>query len=137
MDLDKSPHLDNFDQHNLKNELRYIISGSGKKSQRNLIQAAANYIKKGKGTGSEIGTTKHSKSEEAQRLEGFIELHNLWYNQIDEQNYIFEGGEQRVYLDVDHKHVIKVNDSIYYSFWEDYFNSLLMHNHLFPIPLIN
>jgi hypothetical protein len=68
LDLDKSPHLGNFEQNILKNELQYLISGSGKKSQRNLIQAAANHIKKGKGTGSKIGTTKRSKSEEAQGL---------------------------------------------------------------------
>ncbi len=42
-----------------------------------------------------------------------------------------EGAEQKVYL-LDSTHVLKLNDSIYYPTWRDYFLNLLMHNYLFP-----
>ncbi|WP_262885418.1 hypothetical protein [Foetidibacter luteolus] len=41
------------------------------------------------------------------------------------------GTEQRVYS-LDGYHVIKLNDSIFYAFWLDYFNSLIIHNYFFP-----
>lgn len=123
--------MGNFEQKNLKHELQSIISGADKDWKGNLIQTAANYLRESKWAGSKTRTPKYSKSEEAQKLGSFIELHNFWFTQeVDEQNYIIEGGEQRAYLDKGHKHVIKVNDSVYYAFWEDYFYSLLIHNHL-------
>ncbi len=41
-----------------------------------------------------------------------------------------EGAEQRVYLK-DTRHVIKLNDAIYYRCWLDYFQNLLLHNYFF------
>ena len=41
------------------------------------------------------------------------------------------GAEQKVYLYNKHK-VIKLNDSICYESWEDYFNNLLLNNYFFP-----
>jgi hypothetical protein len=37
-----------------------------------------------------------------------------------------------VYLDEDDKNVIKLNDAIYYATWLEYFNSVVIHNILFP-----
>ena len=51
--------------------------------------------------------------------------------EIDEINFIAAGAEQRVYR-FNESSVIKLNDSIFYLFWKDYLNSLLIHNHLFP-----
>lgn len=42
-----------------------------------------------------------------------------------------EGAEQRVYLK-DSEHVLKLNDSIYYATWRDYFYNLILHNFFFP-----
>ncbi len=42
-----------------------------------------------------------------------------------------EGAEQRVYLKGS-EHVLKLNDSIYYSSWIDYLHNLLLHNFFFP-----
>jgi hypothetical protein len=36
-----------------------------------------------------------------------------------------------VYLDHDHRHVIKINDAAYYATWLEYFNSVLLHNVFF------
>ena len=31
----------------------------------------------------------------------------------------------------DNEHIIKLNDTIFYEFWKDYFNSLIIHNYFF------
>lgn len=49
---------------------------------------------------------------------------------IDFSRYISEGAEQRVYLK-NSKFVLKLNDSIYYLSWLDYFHNLLLHNYFF------
>jgi hypothetical protein len=50
---------------------------------------------------------------------------------IDLNNYISEGAEQKVYLK-DGKSVLKLNDGIYYSSWIDYIHNLLLNNFFFP-----
>ncbi len=46
--------------------------------------------------------------------------------------YLTRGGESKVYLAEDRLNVIKVNDAIYYATWDEYFNSLVINNLLFP-----
>src|SRR5690606_30191396 len=41
-----------------------------------------------------------------------------------------EGAEQKVYLK-DSTSVLKLNDTIYYESWIDYFYNLLLHNYFF------
>jgi hypothetical protein len=43
-----------------------------------------------------------------------------------------EGAEQKVYFVETENVVIKVNTGVFYEFWEDYFDSLLLHNFFFP-----
>ncbi|OQP51792.1 hypothetical protein A4H97_26660 [Niastella yeongjuensis] len=50
---------------------------------------------------------------------------------VDSQ-YLTEGGEAKIYLAPDQLHVIKNNDAVYYATWLEYFNSLVIHNLLFP-----
>ncbi|ATP55889.1 hypothetical protein CPT03_05130 [Pedobacter ginsengisoli] len=45
-----------------------------------------------------------------------------------------EGAEQKVYRFDDHS-VIKLNGSIFYEYWLDYFNSPLIHNYFFKSTL--
>ncbi|SDC31197.1 hypothetical protein SAMN04487894_1023 [Niabella drilacis] len=37
-----------------------------------------------------------------------------------------------MYLAADYRNVIKVNDAVYYATWLEYFDSVLIHNLLFP-----
>ncbi len=73
---------------------------------------------------------KHFKNEEEKRLIEFIKDNNLWINNIDINCYLSKGAEQKVYLK-DNFHVWKLNDSIYYETWKDYFINLLLNNHFF------
>ena len=54
----------------------------------------------------------------------------FFLEEISEDNFICAGAEQRVYR-YDDFHIIKSNDSIFYEYLLDYFNSLLIHNYFF------
>ncbi len=75
-------------------------------------------------------TSKHFKTEETKTLVSFINQNNFWIRDIDFTMFIAEGAEQRVYIK-DKNYVLKLNDSIYYESWLDYFNNLLLNNYFF------
>lgn len=122
----------NFEQMRLKNELQNIISGIGQNAEEDLIRAAANYLRACKKTGRSTKADKLSKDEETEKLIEWVENKNLWIKSIDESRFIARGAEQRVYLDFDTRFVIKLNDSVFYLTWSDYFLSLQIHNLFFP-----
>jgi hypothetical protein len=115
----------------MKYELQSIISGKGTVKHGTVIQAAANYFKRSQSTSTVAQEFKHFKQQENKILEQFINDHNLWIEDINLDNYVSEGAEQKVYLK-DGKNVIKLNDAIYYSSWIDYFHNLLLNNYFFP-----
>lgn len=117
---------------NIKNELQNIIcsdESSGTESQLKKIQS---FLRRNAQTGTNAQKQQHLKSEETAALITFAHAQNLFYhNNIPEENFIGAGAEQRVFR-YDDFSVIKTNDSIFYSYWLDYFNSLLIHNYFFP-----
>lgn len=117
---------------NLKYELYRIISGIGKDSTGDLIKTAAHHLRESKEAGGNVEAIEFTKDQEAARLIEWIDQSHNWIFQVDESRFIARGAEQRVYLDEDTRFVIKLNDSVFYAFWLDYFYNLLIHNHLFP-----
>ena len=117
-------------QNHLKNELHNVISGKSQVRFGTTIQAITNYLGKSAQSGPKTEETKQIRDQETKRLEIFISQNNLWITNIDFSQYVSEGAEQRVYLK-DADHVLKLNDAIYYSFWNDYFHNLLLHNFFF------
>ena len=122
---------------NLKYELQSIISGIGEDSARNPIEAGAHHLGKSKKASGGSQTIEFSKDQEATRLTEWIDRADLWFSGLDESRFIARGAEQRVYLDKDVRFVIKLNDSIFYASWLDYFHNLLIHNFLFPQTAYN
>lgn len=114
----------------MKHELQAIISGKSEVKHGVAIQAAAGYIRRGVESNKLAKESKLYKKQEAKVLENYISINNLWISDKEITNYISEGAEQKVYLK-DGKNVIKINDSIFYQSWEDYFKSLLLHNYYF------
>jgi len=49
-----------------------------------------------------------------------------------DNEYLTRGGEAEIYLARHKVNVIKINDAVYYATWTEYFNSLILHNLLFP-----
>ena len=115
----------------LKHELHNIISGKSQVSHGAAIQAITGYLDDGTQTSFEFEKSKQVREEETKKLTNFISDQNLWIGEIDFSQYVSEGAEQRVYLNGT-DHVLKLNDSIYYGCWLDYFRNLLLHNFFFP-----
>jgi len=117
-------------QNSIKDELHNVLSGKSQIRFGTIIQAIACYLNDGEKTSTTIEVDKHFKKQETKRLEDYISKNNLWIENIDFSQYVSEGAEQKVYLK-DSEHVLKLNDSIYYNSWKDYFYNLLLHNYFF------
>ena len=117
----------------MNDELRNIIIGIGETSTGHSIQTVLRHLRKSKNASRETEKSQlFSKTDEVEYLNDFANKIQFWYNEINEKTYIGEGAEQKVYLGENGLFVIKINDSIFYETWNDYFISLLVHNYLFP-----
>lgn len=116
---------------NVKNELQNIIIGDGSIGSTSQLKKVQNFLRRNEETGLRPEEQKCLKIEEEVDLIAFATKQNLLYSkEISEENFISAGAEQRVYY-YDEFHVLKINDSIFYEYWLDYFNSLLIHNYFF------
>lgn len=115
----------------MKNELQNILSGKSTIRHGATIQSITRYLGNCSETSRISKAEKHFKKEETKSLEEFISQAKLLIQNIDLSKYVSQGAEQKVYLK-DAFHVLKLNDAIYYSSWEDYFHNLLLHNYFFP-----
>ena len=115
----------------MKDEIKHIISGTSKNCTGTIIQTIASFLRRSETSSGLVKEDKYFKKEETKNLIDFIAENNLWYPNINLQNYISEGAEQKVYIKSDES-VLKLNDAIYYLSWLDYFQNLLLHNYFFP-----
>ena len=114
-----------------KDELRNIIQGNGQTGNEGLIKKTQVYLGGNEIPSFQNSKIQHLKSEEERCLISYIKANNLFYDEtIRQENYIGEGAEQKVYK-LNEEFLIKLNDTIFYEFWRDYFNSLLIHNYFF------
>jgi Serine/Threonine/Tyrosine Kinase found in polyvalent proteins len=115
----------------MKHELQNIISGKSQVRHGDAIQAIARYISRGKGTSRAVKDSKQIKSEEEKHIRHYCDQNNFWNTGFDITTFVSSGAEQKVYLHNEFR-VFKLNDSIYYLSWQDYFNNLLLNNYFFP-----
>lgn len=116
----------------IKYELQNLIQGKGGDRETNLIQKIAGFLRASKEAGAGNEGKEYSKRQEEECLIEFISKNDLWYRKlISEHNKIGEGAEQRVYYYEELGIVIKTNDTIFFEYWLDYFNNLLIHNYFF------
>jgi len=120
------------DLNSLKNELQSLILGTVTNSKSQLIKTAQAYLRKNFATSTGTEKKKHSREQEEEKLKDFISKNHLWITNETFGTYVTEGAEQKVYFPENSKDVVKISDAIFYLFWEDYFNNLLIHNYLFP-----
>lgn len=115
----------------LKYELQSIIIGDGQNGDRSQLKKVHNFLRGNAQTGPKPEKQKCLKSEEETLLIDFAQRENLIFSgEISEDLFVSEGAEQKVYRFDGHS-VIKLNGSIFYEYWLDYFNSLLIHNYFF------
>jgi hypothetical protein len=115
----------------MKHELQNIISGKSQVKHGATIQAVASYFRDGKGAGDLAEKSIILKRQEESLIEQFASENSLWISDVNIDNFVSSGAEQLVYLK-NERTVLKLNDSIYYASWVDYFNNLLLNNYFFP-----
>ena len=114
----------------MTNEIKHIISRTSQIGSGIVIKTKTDYLTRCQETGRMAKTDKHFKESETKSLIVFIEKNNLWYHSININDFVAEGAEQKVFIK-NEKSVIKLNDSIYYLSWIDYFTNLILHNYFF------
>lgn len=73
------------------------------------------------------------KERQATALKNWSVEQDCWLQQPPPANqYLTRGGEALVYQDSDRRHVIKLNNAMYYATWLEYLDSIALHNILFP-----
>lgn len=121
----------------LKRKLQHIISGNVIEESKDTLNAARNFLCSSFETNTtpqkDFDNQQRIKKEQEEYLLNFASqkgILNLTF--ISEDLYLTEGGEAKIYFSKDSKHVIKLNDGVYYSNWLDFLNSVCIHNLLFP-----
>ena len=115
----------------MKDELQNIIAGKSQVKHGANIQATSSYLKNGKRASTLAEKGIDIKKQEEVLIEKFATINSLWITDLEIDNFVSSGAEQMVYLK-NEREVLKINDTIYYSSWEDYFNNLLLNNYFFP-----
>ena len=115
----------------MRDDIQHILSGTSQVKHHHLIQTTCSYLKRSQGTSSMVKDQQQHKEEETKSLIQFAEDNKLWVENINIDLYVSEGAEQKVFLK-DGTSVLKLNDSIYYASWVDYFHNLLLNNLFFP-----
>jgi len=115
----------------MKDEIHLILSGKSQVKHHHLIQTTCSYLKRSQGAGTVAQEFKQIKQQETKRLIEFADQEDLWLTNINVENYVSQGAEQKVYLK-NGSAVLKLNDAIYYASWVDYLHNLLLNNLFFP-----
>ncbi|MGO4290292.1 hypothetical protein [Chitinophaga sp. RAB17] len=118
-------------------KLRNIIEGTIIEGETDNCTAIRNLLCASFSTSTTVKRDFDSKSiikkEQAEFLIQYSVENNLWVVNLPKENkFLAKGGEARIYFNSHGKSVIKLNDAIYYATWLEYFNSLVIHNLLFP-----
>jgi hypothetical protein len=120
----------------LKGKLQHIISGNVIEEPKNTLNSTRNFLCSSFETNTtpqkDFDNQKRIKKEQEKLLVNFAiryKLLNLDF--VNEDYYLTEGGKAKIYFSKDCKHVVKLNDAIYYSNWLDFLNSVCIHNLIF------
>lgn len=121
----------------IREKIQDIVNGTRCKGTTDHCTTVRNLLVESFGTGPTIKTEFESRAILKERQAGFLKSWaketDLWLDALPPGSaYITQGGESKVYLAPDRLNVIKVNDAIYYATWDEYLNSIVLHNLLFP-----
>jgi hypothetical protein len=121
----------------IRKELQDIVRGERQEGPVDACSAIRNVLCESFGADptvkSEFENRAILKEKQATFLKSYPKRQNIWYDSLPiASRYLTEGGESKVYLAEDKRHVLKLNDAGYYATWMEYFNSLVLHNIFFP-----
>jgi len=115
----------------IRKKLQNIVRGALLEGQEDHCTTIRNLLSESFETGPTVKREFESRSIIKEKQAGFLKSHaeraNLWLPSLPMgSQYLTKGGEAKIYLAADSRNVIKVNDSIYYATWTEYFNSLVI-----------
>jgi hypothetical protein len=121
----------------IREKLQDIVRGARLQGTADRCSTIRNILVESFGAGSTVKSEFESRAILKEKQAGFLKSQSKELNLSLESlprgsEYLTRGGESKVFLAADGLHVIKVNDAIYYATWTEYFNSLVLHNLLFP-----
>jgi len=114
----------------LKHELQNVLSGKSSNSYNATIQTISSLIRSNEKAGPMAERKHQNKDQETKQIIDFARKSEWIYDSINEEDFVSSGAEQKVYIK-NKRHVLKLNDAIYYDSWEDYFHNPLIHNFFF------
>lgn len=114
----------------VRQKRQHILRGTVIEAAQDHCTTIRNFLCSGCSTSTAVKRNFESqliiKEEQAERLKQFATINNLWLLSLPQDSqYLTSGGESKIYLDSDNRHVIKINDAVYYATWLEYFNSLV------------
>lgn len=126
----------------IRQKLQNIIRGNVLEGQGDANTTVRNLLCQSFGAGPtvkrEFENKIRLKKEQAGFIENYAKNNGLWFSGLPSgSQYLTRGGESVVYLAADHRHVLKLNDAVYYATWLEYFDSVAIHNLLFPATEYN
>lgn len=121
----------------VRSKLQHIIQGTLIPEQTDTCTAIRNQLCTSFSTSTTVKKDFEGKSiikkEQVRFLKQLATKNGYWVKNFPPvELYLTEGGEAKVYLHPDGRHVIKINDGVYYATWLEYFNSIVIHNLIFP-----
>jgi len=121
----------------IRQQLQNIIGGVILEGQIDNCTQIRNLLIKSFGTSKTVKSEFESKAIVKEKQESFLRSHaekiGLLVTSLPKgSEYLTRGGEAEIYLAPQRINVVKINDAIYYATWTEYFNSLVIHNLMFP-----
>ncbi|HXB91479.1 MAG TPA: hypothetical protein VNU72_04285 [Puia sp.] len=121
----------------IRAKLQNIVRGTRLEGSDDRCSTVRDILIEGFGANTTVKGEFESRSIVKEKQVGFLKTYatssGLWLQSLPVgTEYLTRGGESRIYLDADMLRVIKINDAVYYATWTEYFNSLVLHNLLFP-----
>ena len=123
--------------HEIREQLQYIVRGASLQGSTDRCSTIRSLLIGSFGADPTIKGQFESRAIVKERQNEFLKLYALqsgiWLASLpSDTQYLTRGGESKVFMDLDRLNAIKVNNSIYYATWTEYFTSLVIHNLLFP-----
>jgi Serine/Threonine/Tyrosine Kinase found in polyvalent proteins len=121
----------------IRNKIQNITSGTIIEGQSDTCTTIRNFLCSRFATSTTVKTNFEGKriikEEQARILIQYAKENGCWINKTSyKDRFLAKGGEATVYFDTDGRTVIKWNDAIYYATWFEFFNSIVIHNLIFP-----
>ncbi len=121
----------------IREKLQNIVRGARLEGAADRCSTVRNLLIQGFGTDPTVKSEFENRAIIKEKQANFLISHaketGLFLDSVPSgSEYLTKGGESMVYLAADKLNIIKVNDAIYYATWTEYFNSLVVHNLLFP-----